>query len=353
MTSLKDRKLNARELAGAIRSEIARGALRPGDRIEPVRTLAKRFHVGRGIAFTAVKTLRQEGLLASMGRGGIYVSENESGSHSYAKRPRIGFYVHARSVTEDYYSMLHALSSYGLITGCDVTLGYDNGALTLTKWASELDALLVTGYVDEPLIAELKAIGLPFIVIGNYQWKAECDILRFNLKESIKQVIAETYAKLKFETFGMFLCSPELYAVREAIDAVREMRKACPFTLSDDDILFDPTEDGYKSMKLIMMRPPDRRPRAIMLSHQSVFGVARYIYECNLKSLDRPFLIGKARENIAKLMPGIPDANIVDDAYASLARESVDWLLSLLHKPRGDGGHETRVHSAPQQVVFT
>jgi DNA-binding transcriptional regulator YhcF (GntR family) len=351
MTKIKSKKLNALELADVIRSEINHGMLRPGDRIEPIRTLAERFHVGRGIAYTAIEALKKDGLLTSKGRSGIYVSENQSGSN-YAKRPRIGFYVHIRAVTEDLYSMFHALSSYGLMTGCDVTLGYINGSLKLAKWASGLDALLVTGYVDEPLISELKDIGLPFIVIGNYQWEAECNVLRFNLKESIRKVIAETYSKLKFETFGMFLCSPELYAVREAIEAVREMQKTCPFKLSEDDILFEPSEDGYKSMKLIMMRPPNRRPRAIMLSYQSIFGAARYIYECNIKSLDRPILICKVQENFSKMMPGIPDVSIVDDSYLSLARESIDWLMSLLHNPQNAGKYETRTHFSPEKIIF-
>lgn len=351
MTNIKGKKLNARELTGLIRAEIVRGVLRSGDRIEPVRTLAERFHVGRGIAFTAIEALKKEGLLKSMGRSGIYVSENETILNS-TKRPSIGFYVHKRTVTEDSYSILHSLSSYGLMSGCDVTLGYINGTLKLTKWASGLDALLVTGNVDEPLIAELKYIGIPFIVIGNYHWEVECNNLQFNLKENIQKMISETYSKLKFETFGMILRAPELYAVREAIDAVREMQKTYPFKLSDDDILFDPAEDGYKSMKLIMMRPPDRRPRAILLSHQSIFGAARYIYECNLKSFERPVLISKVQENFSKLMPGIPDVSIVDDNHVSLAKTSIDWIMSLLHNPQNHDRYEARIHFSPLRIVF-
>ncbi|MEI6422054.1 MAG: GntR family transcriptional regulator, partial [Lentisphaerota bacterium] len=97
MTNIKGKKLNARELTGLIRAEIVRGVLRSGDRIEPVRTLAERFHVGRGIAFTAIEALKKEGLLKSMGRSGIYVSENEAILNS-TKRPSIGFYVHKRTV---------------------------------------------------------------------------------------------------------------------------------------------------------------------------------------------------------------------------------------------------------------
>ncbi|OGV53011.1 MAG: hypothetical protein A2X49_11350 [Lentisphaerae bacterium GWF2_52_8] len=351
MKDIKDKKLKARELASIIRNDIVCGRLHDGDRIEPVRTLAKSFNVGRGIAYAAIEILKDEGLLTAKGRSGVYVNKNEDALYS-AKRPRIGFYIHTRQpITEDEYSMLHALSAYGLITGCDLILGYPNVSVKLAKWALSLDALLVTGYVDDVLISELKTIGLPFIVIGNYEWKEKCNNMRFDVRRSIREMIIEVYSRLKFETLGMVLCSPELYAVREAIDAARDVQKTFPFGLSDDDILFDPTEDGYKSMKMIMMRPQNKRPQAIILSYQSVFGAARYVYESNLKSFERPVLISKMQENLARLMPGFPDVIIFDDAYSSFSHEVIDWLMTMIGKPQLSE-YETRVHFSQQRIIF-
>lgn len=352
MAAIKGKKLKANELADVIRTEIIAGKLRSGDRLEPVRTLAKSFGVGRGIAYTAVETLKNEGFLVSRGRSGIYVERTGEPSDS-TKRRRIGFYVKSGFVTEDEYAMFHALSACGLMTGCDVIIGYENASVILEQWSSGLDGILVTGYVDDALVVRLKSMGLPFIVIGNYELKEECNTVRFDIRRAIREVVTDAYSRLKFERLGMFLHSPDLYAVREAIEAVREVRKKCGFSFSQDDILFDPDEDGYKAMKMIMMRPADKRPQAIMLSYQSIFGAARYIYECNLKSIDRPVLIGKIQENFARLMPGLPDVRICDDSYASFARETMVWVMSLIEAQQAFSGYETRVHLSPWTLVFS
>jgi DNA-binding GntR family transcriptional regulator len=58
------------QVADALRSEIASGALGPGDKLPSIRTLAERFGVAPMTAQSAIDMLRSEGLIyASPGRG--------------------------------------------------------------------------------------------------------------------------------------------------------------------------------------------------------------------------------------------------------------------------------------------
>lgn len=58
------------QVADALRSEIASGALAPGDKLPSIRNLAERFGVATMTAQSALVTLRSEGLIyTSPGRG--------------------------------------------------------------------------------------------------------------------------------------------------------------------------------------------------------------------------------------------------------------------------------------------
>lgn len=65
-----------RQLAQAIRREMARGALQPGDRLPTVRELAARTRVNRNTAARAVQTLEAEGLVHTRVGRGTFVAGN-------------------------------------------------------------------------------------------------------------------------------------------------------------------------------------------------------------------------------------------------------------------------------------
>ena len=65
-----------RQRAQAIRREMARGALQPGDRLPTVRELAARTRVNRNTAARAVQTLEAEGLVDTRVGRGTFVAGN-------------------------------------------------------------------------------------------------------------------------------------------------------------------------------------------------------------------------------------------------------------------------------------
>ncbi|MET4157963.1 DNA-binding transcriptional MocR family regulator [Agromyces sp. PvR057] len=65
---------SAAEIADSLRTLIERGALRPGDALPPVRTLAEQLGVNRNTAVSAYRQLTNAGVVVTLGRGGTRVA---------------------------------------------------------------------------------------------------------------------------------------------------------------------------------------------------------------------------------------------------------------------------------------
>ncbi|MFC9558437.1 aminotransferase class I/II-fold pyridoxal phosphate-dependent enzyme [Agromyces sp. NPDC056965] len=65
---------SAAEIADSLRTLIERGALRPGDALPPVRTLAEHLGVNRNTAVSAYRQLMNAGVVITLGRGGTRVA---------------------------------------------------------------------------------------------------------------------------------------------------------------------------------------------------------------------------------------------------------------------------------------
>lgn len=66
----------AAEIAGSVRELLERGALRPGDTLPPVRTLAERLGVNRNTAVAAYRLLSRSGLVVAGGRAGTRIAQS-------------------------------------------------------------------------------------------------------------------------------------------------------------------------------------------------------------------------------------------------------------------------------------
>jgi len=61
-------------VADALRQQIKRGELRPGDQVPSANELAERFNVGRNTASRAIQVLKQEGLVVTQRGWGTFVA---------------------------------------------------------------------------------------------------------------------------------------------------------------------------------------------------------------------------------------------------------------------------------------
>lgn len=82
MDSQSKRKLNAREIAGRVRDEIAAGTFGPGDRLPGARTYAKKFGVALMTVQNAYTQLQEEGLVEGRRGSGTYVREPGTGEQA-------------------------------------------------------------------------------------------------------------------------------------------------------------------------------------------------------------------------------------------------------------------------------
>lgn len=65
---------SAAEIAESLRALVERGALRPGDALPPVRSLAEQLGVNRNTAVAAYRQLTSAGIVVTLGRGGTRVA---------------------------------------------------------------------------------------------------------------------------------------------------------------------------------------------------------------------------------------------------------------------------------------
>jgi GntR family transcriptional regulator len=63
------------QLVGALRRRIDAGSLAPGERLPPVRALARELDLAANTVAKAYRVLEREGLLVTRGRHGTYVAE--------------------------------------------------------------------------------------------------------------------------------------------------------------------------------------------------------------------------------------------------------------------------------------
>ena len=68
----------AADIAASVRALIERGALRPGQALPPVRTLADTLGVNRNTAVAAYRQLTQAGVVVTRGRGGTHVADRSA-----------------------------------------------------------------------------------------------------------------------------------------------------------------------------------------------------------------------------------------------------------------------------------
>lgn len=78
------------QIVQAIRTEIARGQLRPGDELPPIRQLASEFGINLNTVARAYRVLESSGLVSSVpGRGTRIESAREKGGSAPQRRRRI------------------------------------------------------------------------------------------------------------------------------------------------------------------------------------------------------------------------------------------------------------------------
>ena len=152
----------ARYLIGEIQS----GRIRPGEKLNSVRNLSERFHIGRQIVLSAFTLLVKQNFVCSEARRGFFVNPEIQHGYFY----RIGFFINRNNPAP--YGCLPHLYRAALRYGWQIIPGTNfEEDFELDDWLErkkDLDGVILSGTVDENLLKGVSSGLLPYVVLGNY-----------------------------------------------------------------------------------------------------------------------------------------------------------------------------------------
>jgi len=319
----------SQQVADVIREQIKSGKIMPGQRLESVRSLAEKFSVGRQVVLSAFDILASEGLVFSHVGRGTFVAGKTAGVVS-SKNYRIGFFIN-QSRVENFYNrnvFLGASEKSGE-AGVTMLLASDD-EFELKSWSKrkKLDALLVSGRVDPPLIKTLKNIGIPFVILGDYYLPSGLNVIETCDDNVIGEVMRLAWDKFKFKSAGAILGAADLRVSKELTAVVKKDMKECGVECKTKNFIYSDMEEGYCEAKKMFAK--DDAPGAVFVTGQAFPGVARYLFEkSNEKDFKRPIIITAASDKYNIMYPELIDVVIYGSAR-EMGNSGIEEIVKLL-----------------------
>ncbi len=158
----------------AIREDIRKGRVMPGDQLPPEVKIAERFSVNRLTARRALQELEAERLIKRQQGRGTFVSEIDNGMTKNKVSHLMFLFVES---SPDVGSNLHeVLSVEKYLAGQDIGLSCAslsmeqlmNNQLPKFIESGSVDGVLVDGDVNKHYCYALKQLKLPFVVVGDH-----------------------------------------------------------------------------------------------------------------------------------------------------------------------------------------
>lgn len=320
----------SQQVADVIRKQIKSKEIKPGERLEPVRSLAEKFSVGRQVVLSAFDILASEGLVFSHVGRGTFATGKNIGVFS-DKNYRIGFFVN-RSRVETFYNrnVFFGASEKAGEAGVTMFLAPDDDEFDLVLWAQrkQLDALLVSGRVDKDLIKVLKKPGIPFIILGKYYLPSDVNVIETCEVDILGEVMRLAWDRFKFKSAGAILGAADLRISKELAELVKNDMKKCGVECKDGNLIYSDMEEGYTEAKKLLNK--DDSPEAIFVTGQAFPGVARYLFEkSNEKNFKRPVIITAASDKYNIMYPELIDV-VIYGSVREVGNAGIEEVVKLL-----------------------
>lgn len=320
----------SRQVADVIREQIKSKKIKPGERLEPVRSLAEKFSVGRQVVLSAFDILAAEGLVFSHVGRGTFATGKNIGVFS-EKNYRIGFFIN-RSRVETFYNrnvFLGASEKAGE-AGVTMFLAPDDDEFDLALWAQrkQLDALLVSGRVDKNLIKILKKPGIPFIILGKYYLPPDVNVIETCEVDVLGEALRLAWKKFKFKSAGAILGAADLRISKELAGLVKNAMQECGVGCEAGNFTYSDMEEGYSEAKKLLNK--NDSPEAVFITGQAFPGVARYLFErSSEKNFKRPVIITAASDKYNIMYPELIDVVIYGSAR-EVGSAGIEEVVKLL-----------------------
>ncbi len=323
-----------RQIVEHLKKEIRTGAIRPGDRLESIRTLAERFGVGRQVVLSAFQELQQGGVLETQVGRGTFVKHSPLTNHG---RINLAFCVRLSGLAWFYNRAVFlgaALKSEEL--NINLTIAPGDAGSSPAGWCREhgMDGLLITGQLDDATVTELNKSGLPYLILGTYEFKEPAYTLTGSSDLSI-ELCRKAFKEYPVRRPGMILGDLSFYSTRKLLEKFQAIATESGLKIPERHIYSSYDEDGYEGMKKLMTahNPPD----LLYIVGRAFPGAARYIFEHGGK---RPVIISPCSEDLQPLYPELIDIPIPQRS-SIIGSHGVELLCQFIK----DGTPAVRQHT--------
>ena len=340
--SLRYRLSHSQEVASRILQEVRSGRLLPGEKLGSIRQLAGRFGVGRQVILSATEILSTESIIIKRSRQGTYINPNLSPELVRERTKRIGFLnwqvkqpglgAFSLRVYNEVLRMAPALN-------CEIFWQGMVDDLDPVNWFAgmRLDALLVTGRIDDALVALLQRHSIPHLIVGNYQFKLPANQLEKALAEDISGALRHTCQMKHFTRLGTVTNSPQLQSTRLYLAGAQEVAAELGLHYPEQWRYADAAEDGYAGLQQLLS-DKNNAPDIIFMTARAFPEAARYLFEHHLVEPQRhPFLLLDYLGH-AELYPYLVDATVYPEE--ELGKIALPRLLDIYYGRRRQPHHE-------------
>lgn len=159
--SLQIEKAKSHKITEALEKEILNGNLKPGARIQSVRSLAEKFSVSIKVIQIVFDALEKKNLIERRHGSGTFVREIK-----FSPKNRIAFlFLASRSIEESYhFQVFRGISNELQRNGysVDLTMEYDNEELV-----NNYSGIVFSSTISHDTIKKVMKTGLPCVVYGN------------------------------------------------------------------------------------------------------------------------------------------------------------------------------------------
>lgn len=333
LAPLRDRLSRSQEVATRILQEVRSGRLLPGEKLGSIRQLAERFGVGRQVILSATSILSEQSVIITRSKQGTYINPNLEPGLVRERTKRIGFLnwrVRLPGVGAYSLRVYHEVLQRAPGLNCEIFWQGMTDDLDPVRWYTgmRLDAILVTGRADDELIERLQQHSVPYLVVGNYQFRQPANQLEKAPEEDIFRALQRLAGEHHFRRLGTITHSPELLATRlyqaGAQRAAAELGLAYPAAWQ----YADAAEDGYAGMRQLLESSAEE-PEIIYMTAKAFPGAARYLFEeRRAEPGRRPFLVLDYRD-LAEYYPYLVDAVVYTEE--GLGRVALARLLDIYY----------------------
>lgn len=319
----------SQQVAEYLKSAIRQGKIKPGERLESIRTMAQRFGVGRQIILSAFNRLEVENILDKQVGRGTFVRHS---SLSAGGKLNIAFCVRISSLAWFFNRNLFlGCAAKAEELGVNLTIAPGDANVNPAAWCAEhgIDGLLVTGQINDTVVRRLNSSALPYLVLGSYDLKVPANIL--TPPPFSAECLTKAFEKPVMRP-GVILGDKRFYVNQKILDELKKITAAHDIDLDEQYLFCSPAEDGYEGMKKLMSLPVP--PDLLIISGRAFSGAARYIFETGIK---RPIIISPLSDDQHPLYPELIDYPLESGVSATaLGAAGIELIIDFIKNRKLD-----------------